>query len=240
LSRPPKIDRKSLKNPDEFVKKGRVLLSFLQAERLPFVGIGVVAALIIAGVYGFDWWNSRQSDLGWKAYNDALSASEPARWEDLKKVQGRFAKSRPGFFAAIAIGDHSLEDAKKEAVKEQGNPAVAAAQARDWYTKALAYSDLVATEKQLLLLNRGATYEIEKNFDPCIADYQRAADLQGEAKGLSLLNLARAYELKNDLPKATSTYEKVTKDFSNSEYSKQAKNDLRRLKSPLFNDKKSG
>jgi tetratricopeptide (TPR) repeat protein len=240
LSRPPKIDRKSLRNPDEFVKRGRVFLSFFYAERLPFIGIGIVAALIIAGVYGVDWWNGRQSDLGWKAYDDAMKASEPARWEELKKVYGKYAKSRPGFFAALSVGDHFFDEAKKEAVKDAGNPSAAATQSREWYTKALGYSELVGTEKQLLYLNRGTTYEMEKNFDQSLADYQKASEFSGQAKGLALLSVARAYELKNDLTKATATYQKVTKDFSNSEYSRQAKNDLRRLKSPLFNDKKSG
>src|SRR5262249_17268616 len=102
----------------------------------------------------------------------------------------------------------------------------------------LEFSDLLPIEKQLLRINRGNAEELQKKWDDALADYRAASEITGDAKGLAMLNLARVYELKGDTAKAGEIYEKVTIDFINTEYARQAKNNLRRLKSPLFAEQK--
>jgi hypothetical protein len=233
LSKPPKIDRKTLKSPDEFVKKGSAGLEFILRHRKV---VQIFLGTLIGGAVGyslFTWWQSSRMEDGWTKFVEAEKAPEAERWDKLKALYTQGRRSRPTLFAAVAVADHFYNEAKKDAANVA--PAVTAV---EWYGKALEFGDLLPIEKQLLRVNRGNAQELQKKWDDALADYRAASEIAGDAKGLAMLNLARVYELKGDSAKASETYEKVTVDFLNTEYAKQAKNNLRRLKSPLFADQK--
>jgi len=224
-----------LKEPDVFTRRGQALLAFLVRQKVTFISVAAVAATLIVAVYASDWWTERKSMRGWNAYLKAMKVEEGKRWEELKLVQQEFSNSRPGYFAAISLADHHFDLARKEGLKAGGNPANDAAEARAWYTKALQFSSLLSTEKQLVLINRGSTYEMANQLEEALTDYNSAASLAGEGKGIALLKVARVWQLKNDKPKATEVYESVASQFAPTEYGKIAKNYLREMKSPLFN-----
>ena len=71
------------------------------------------------------------------------------------------------------------------------------------------------------------------------AAVEKASEFAGEAKPLALMALARVEENKGQTDKAVQVYEKVGADFPNTEFSKNAKLQVRRLKSPLFASEKS-
>ncbi|MBI4405628.1 MAG: hypothetical protein HY537_15815 [Deltaproteobacteria bacterium] len=235
MSKPPKIDRKTLKAPDEFVKKGRGILGFLIEKKFPFLAVlGAVAAVVLI-VYGYDWWSERQLLNAWTAYGEVLKKPESERWDRLKDFVGKYSRTRPMVFAAASLADHYFEERKKELAKSADSATSQNfALALEWYDKALSFRDLLPLERQLLHLARGKAYETEKKNDEALSDFQKAADLGSDARALALLNVSRLKELKGDVAGAKESFLKVTVEFPNSEYARQAKVQLRRLGSPLF------
>ena len=234
MSKPPRIDRKTLKTPDQFVKKGQLFVGFLASQQSRFLPILILGLLILLGVYGFDWWSGKKLTNGWVTYQEAMRAPEAERTEKLKKVFETTRLSRPSLFAAVNVADHYFDEAKKDLLKAPSAPSANATQAVEWYNKALEHKDLLVAEKQLLLVNRGGAQEMQQKLDDALVSYREAADLTGDGKGLAMLHVGRALELKREPAKAIETYEKVSADFNNTEYAKVAKNNLRRMKSPNF------
>lgn len=238
MSKPPRIDRKSLRTPDEFVTKGRNALQFFVRQQNRFVPILIVVVLAVGAIYGYDYWSKSRLEKGWTSLNAAMKLPEAERWEKLKTLHGELKSGRPAFFAAVTLADHYFDEAKKESLAGTVKPASAATSA-EWYLRATAEPSLLPGEVQLLQINRGGALEIAGQWEDAAAAYQKAADLAGDAKGLALLGVARVHEAKGEQAKAVESYEKVSQDFAANEYGKMAKSSLRRLKSPLFEVPKS-
>ncbi|MCB0416148.1 MAG: tetratricopeptide repeat protein [Bdellovibrionales bacterium] len=237
MGKPPKIDRKALKQPDEFVTSGRSFVDVLVDHRKS-VGIlvGVVCA-VAAIYYSYSWWNQRQLNRGWLDYLEVSKMEKPEeKWAAMAGFFEKASNLRPRYQAAIDLGDHyfgelkaATEDPKKE--KPSGeNLAV------KWYSNALSYGALLPMERQLVLINLGQSYELSGDRESAKAQYESAAAIEGEAKGLALLNVGRVYELLGDTAKAKENYEKVTKDFAGTEYARLAKNYQRAIDSPLVKE----
>ncbi len=239
MSRPPKIDRKSLKNPDQFVVKGRHFIDELADHRSTFLTVLGVLAVIGLGYYGYSIWSDHHDSKAWQAYITADRLPVDKKFPELKGVYSKYNLSRPTFFAAVAVADHAYDDAKKEVAKPNGDATKSSAESVEWYTNALKFSGLGPNEKQLLLINRGGANEIAKKYDEALTDYRSATDITGYGKGLAMLGTARVYELKNEIPKAVEMYNKVSSDLADTEFAKTAKNLLRRLQSPLFKEQNS-
>jgi len=236
VSKPPRIDRKTLRTPDGFVTKGRETLQYFVRQQNRFVPILIVVVVAVVAIYGYDWFAKNQLEKGWTALNTTMKLPEAERWEKLKTLHGDLKKGRPAFFAAVTLADHYFDEAKKEGSATAKENATASA---EWYLRATAEPSLLPGEVQLLFINRGGALEIANQWEDAAGAYQKAADLAGDAKGLALLGLARVQEAKGDQTKAIENYEKVSADFATNEYGKMAKSSLRRLKSPLFEVPKS-
>lgn len=235
MDKTPKIDRKTLRTPDEFVQKGRAVLGAMQQKRRVWLTLVVVVMGGAFAYYGYTQWQDSRTEANWEHYQTAMK--EPVeggkRWDALKTLYGGAARNRPAFFAALGLADHFYDEAKKN-ISAGTDAAPNVTQAVEWYTNAMGYSRLASTEKQLLHINRGGSHELGKKYDEALVDYKSASDLKGHGTALALLNSGRIYELKGDNPKAIEIYEKVSADHANSEYAKWAKNYVRRLKSPVF------
>jgi len=233
MTKPPRIDRKLLKDSDLFVQRGRSLFERLGHYRSRFLSVFLVGLIIVAAVYGYDWWVQKQAVNGWKAYNLATKDTGLEYTKNLSSVFEKFSQTRPSYFAAVKLADYYFDERKKELAKD-ANATQFAGLASEWYGKALQYRDVSLVEKQLLLIDRGQSFELEKKLDEALAMLKLAADLGGETKALALLHSAFVYELKNDEPTALETYQKILVDFQNTEYARLARNHLRQLKSPIF------
>lgn len=239
MTKLPEIDRKTLKQPDEFVRGGRSVLDFLVKQKKRFVPVLIGAAVVFTGLVVFDWWSARKDKAAWESYSTAAKAPEAERWDKLKAVYSEHGKSRAVFFAAIDLADHYYELAKKAvtATPPVTNPPDATT-AGEWYGKSLEFSGLLPKERQLILINKGNAAELAGKLDEALADYKQAEDLASDAKPLAQLSSARIHELKNEPDKAVELYEKVSVESQATEFGKLAKNSVRRLKSPLLTKEK--
>jgi tetratricopeptide (TPR) repeat protein len=231
-----KEERKSLRTPDAFVKRGRAAMMYLAERRMSVLPLVIGVLVIALGAYVYDGWSGRKMEKAWEAYYSATKAAEPQRWDELKKMHAEWGRNRATYFASITLADHYFGEARKTALKGEAakeNP-TNAAQAAEWYGKALAFPDLLPAEKQLVQINFGEALEIDGKYAEAQSAYQKAIDLGGDVKPYAELQLARAVQLNKDVKKAMEIYEKLAAESAESEYGKMAKNQLRLLKSPLY------
>jgi len=234
MSKPPKIDRKELNRPDEFVQQGTHILELVVGHQTKIVAALVIAGAVALGLYFYNWNKDSKNEQGWKEYAEVLKVPESERWEKFKKLSDKYSSVTSGQFVAVQLADHFFDEAKKNAEKDPKATTANSELAVEWYTKALKDSNLSPNEKSLLLINRGASQELAQKWDQAMNDYTESSKLGLEGKPLALLSQARIYEIKKETAKAIETYEKVAADFLNTDYGKTAKNYLRRLKSPLY------
>src|SRR5687768_10480886 len=174
VSKPPKIEKKVLKDPDQFQTRGGAVLEYLARRQKRFVPVVVAALLVVAGVYAYDWWSGNRLEKSWQEYYAATKLAENEKWEKLKAVWGSNKKNRPGFFAAVTLADHYYTEARKEIAKDATKPSTNAPLAVEWYGRALELPDLLLAEKQLLTLNRGNAHELSQKYDDALNDYKAA------------------------------------------------------------------
>lgn len=239
MSKPPTIDRKTLKTPDAFVSRGTQLLGRVSNSRVGLIPVLVVGVLVALGFYGYDRWEHNREERAWSEYYSANKAEGDAKWEKLKQFSTSWSQSRAAMLAAVDLADHYFETSKKELEKDKTKAQSEAQLAAEWYSKALELRSLLPVEKQLLWVNKGNAEELSEKWSESLADYEKAFALAGPAKALALLSMGRVQEAQGEKDKAAQTYEKVFTEFASSEYGKVAKNNWRKLKSPLLNSGKS-
>lgn len=234
MTKPPTIDRKTLKTPDAFVQKGTQVLGNLSKSKIGIIPILVLGLVLSLGFYLFDEWEEGREQKAWSQYYLATKADVKEKWDKLKEVPTTWPKSRAAMLASVELGDHFFDEAKTELTKDKTKMESGAQSAVEWYGKALDYSKLLPIEKQLLLINRGNAFELQGKWNESIADYEKAYGLTGQGKGLALLGVGRSWEGQGDKEKALEAYEKLFTEFTSSEVGKVAKNHWRKIKSPLL------
>ncbi|NBX67705.1 MAG: hypothetical protein EBR01_01930 [Proteobacteria bacterium] len=239
MSKPPKIDRKDLSRPDEFVQQGTHLLELVLGHQKKILSGIATVAVIALGFYFYQWRVDSKNETGWKEYAEVIQKTDTEKWEGLKKIAEKYSSVPVGQYSAVQLADHYFDEAKKQSGADANSKPMNVNLAVQWYSEALKYSKLSPGEKGLLLVNRASAHELEQKWDDAMRDYVDAISLGFEGKPIALLGQARIYELKNEPGKAIEVYQKLSADFLNTEYGRMAKNYLRRLKSPLFSGAKS-
>lgn len=234
MTKPPTIDRKTLKNPDAFVQKGTKILGNLSKSKIGIVPILVLGLVISVGFYFFDQWEQSREEKAWSQYYLANKAEVKEKWDKLKGVYSTWPKSRAGMLASVDLGDHFFDETKAELNKDKSKMESSAQSAVEWYGKALEYSKLLPVEKQLLFINRANAFELQSKWNESIIDYEKASNLTGPGKGLALLGIGRSREAQGEKEKAIEVYEKLFTEYASSETGKLAKNHWRQIKSPLL------
>ncbi len=236
MSKPPKIDEKSLKGPDGFQKTGTQLLSKLPLDKIPAVPTILVIVGLLLGYLGLQWWSNNEEEKSWKAYHRAMKEPEDKRWEALGKFYDGNKGRRSGYFSALTLGDHYFDAAKKAALANKPDETKTEAEkALAWYQNALKQGRISESETQLLQVQKGGALELLGKLDEAQAEYLQASNLSSSVgKAYALLCLGRTWEMKKNLDKATEFYGRVATEFDKSQYAILAKGHLRRLKSPMF------
>lgn len=234
MSKPPKIDRKSLKQPDEFQKRGTQFLSQIPWEKIPLIRGAIVLVVIGLGYFGYQWWAAGKESQSWTAFHKAMKETDDKRWDALSQFFSQHGSSRAGYFAAVTLADHYFDASKKAAGKPEDEKKNATS-ALEWYDKAIKVGGLNAAEEQLLLVQRGGAFEVLGKLDEAQQQYSKASELQSPVgKPIALLSVGRVWELKKDQAKALEFYQRVATEFPDSQYASLAKGHVRRLKSPIF------
>ncbi len=230
------MDRKALKQPDNFVALGQRALVALLKQKSALAG-GLVGILVVAlAYYGYGAWTDRQLNRGWIAFYQAEEAPEadrPSKWKEAYESGG---STRAAYMAAVSLGDYyfkAFETPVAGTTSEQ-----AAQSAVEWYSKALSFSLLLPSERELLTMNLGQALELQKKNDEALASYQKTAAMGGQSKPLALLHVGRLLESKKDTEAARAAYQSIIADFAMSEYARIARNYLRRMGSALLESEK--
>jgi len=232
------LDRKTLKIPDPFLQAGRKALALMDRSSRRWAPVLVLGVAALVAVFLYDWWHDRKLTHQTKALYEAASDKSPEKWNRVKAfVDQHGVTERPGYVGATQLADHYFDEAKKVAIQENAvtdGVKKSGSDAVQWYLRALEFKGLIPVEKQLLQIQLASTKELMGLWDEAVAEYEKAGAMPGEAKGLAMLGVGRAYELKGLVDKAIATYEKASVDFQGDEYGRMARNQVRRLKSHLW------
>lgn len=231
-----KEEIKKLKRPDEFVQLGRKLVEkVLHSGQWVLVMVGTIA-LVAGAYYGYQWYRERSLDEGWQAYYVAMQVEGDKKWEELPAAYEKLS-GRPKQMLAAQLADHYFQKKVDAGLGKQPIVPNAGKLAVEWYQKSLEYSELLPEERQLLLLGLATSQQLEGELDSALANLDKAKALGGPLRALVLFRMGRVLEQKGDNPKAIESYQQVTVEFADTEYAKSAKNFMRYLKSPLFDQK---
>ena len=108
-------DRKQLKTPDLFIQYGKQVLSFLLSHRTKLFGVLGMIILVPALMMSYNTYQNSRQNKAWEAYYLATkNIQEHQKVDALKSVSKDYAKTRPGFLAALFLADQSLDKAQKK------------------------------------------------------------------------------------------------------------------------------
>jgi len=214
------------------VRKGREFLFYLAGHKSGWVPLLIVGVLLILGYYGYTAWSDNRSKEAWTAYYEATQKEDKDKIAAYEKVYQDWSSTRAGFLAAVSVADKAFSDAKIPAMKSQDGQVNAelAQKASDWYGKALGFGGLVPQEKVLLMINQASSLEMGKKYDDALAMLQKAQGSATEYLPMVLWNQGRLNELKQDPKKAEEIYQKVIKDYPNTEFARFSKLNIKRMK----------
>lgn len=245
-----KLDKDVLKSPDMFVSTSDRIFNFIERHFKVVAGVLVAAIVIAVGAVTMNYLNSRKE---YKAA-EALYAPEAALKKAEMNLREQRAKSSAKDKKAVveATGDYVkdyaplVEKVKVAIVANAGTKAalISALNLSNFLTQqkqfkeALDVLDAPKTKPasgELLAgfwnMHRGVVLLENGQVDPAIAAYT-AVTSNSSLKSFhpeAFLKLGICYEIKGDLAKARETYEKVGREFPNTEASTSAGQYLRLL-----------
>jgi hypothetical protein len=198
-----KLDRKSLREPDEFHAVTNQAATWVQAHRPVLIGVGIAAGLLAASLAGLSWWRSGQAAAAAVRFRSAYTDYQAARWAEAAEGfagLGRDYGGTPyGRLAALYEG-HAL--ARKP-------DAPAAATAYEQYLGAKPETEYL---RQEALLRLGIAREASGNAQGAQQAYAEAAAIAGPFTTEARLSLARQLEAGGQVEKAREQYLAILKD----------------------------
>jgi len=246
-----KLDKDEVKGPDAFITFSDHVFNYVEKHFMSFISVVAVIVVIAVGYEGVNFYNSMKEQKA----AEALYGPEGA----LKKAEADFQeKQTPSGAAdkkaekAPAVADYSKDYAPivsqiKAAIKDHGNTKAAIVSAlnlsyflsqQKQYQEAAAVLDLPTykpSSGELLngfwLMHRGVAFMENNQVDQAITTYQTVVSNEGLKvfQPEALLKLGVAYEVKGDANKAREMYERVGRDFPETEASGTAQQYMRLL-----------
>jgi predicted negative regulator of RcsB-dependent stress response len=250
------IDKQELKGPDAFVFTTEKALQWVK-HNFAVMSILVIAAIVVSlGWLGYDYYDSSREERAtgaiYKAESELKSAESKVR-DERAKMMGEVAAGKKGVKPELVRPADYVKDFApavekvKEQIKAHSSTKAALISAlslssflmqQKQYTEALNILDIPTYKPSshetlggFWLMQRGITYLENQKTDQAIDAYQNvlsSPDLkifQPEA----MLKLGVALELKGDKAKARETYERLGREFPNTEASTSAQQYLRLL-----------
>lgn len=241
-----KIDRKSLKRPDQFVTSLRQFFGQFAENLKGLIAIGV--GLVLLGAFGV--WNSERRAAQAVEARDAFYAAENVLSDEFKSVleEKNKGKKKDSTLTELDLRFMKLDTAKEFPLtvkafqgvieKYSGSRSAHEAelalgnlffhhgqtdQAENYFRKAVD-SAPGKPEEAFARIALGSAHENKKEWDQAISVYQKGLNLGvDDAKGTLLMSLGRAYHAKGDVAQAKSTYQRVIDEMKDTEFASRAK-----------------
>jgi hypothetical protein len=198
-----KLDRKALREPDEFQTLTSEVAAWAQANRTALVAVAAAAVVIAAVGAGVSWYRARQAAAAAVRFQSAHDEFQASRWAEAAEAFAGLGRDYPGTgygrLAALYQG---------HALLRKPDPAAAAA----------AYGDFLAASpptdylRQEALMGLGAAREASADAPGAREAYEQAAATDGPFRSDARLSLARLYEAGGQPDKAKELYLAVLKD----------------------------
>jgi hypothetical protein len=198
-----KLNRKALREPDEFQTLTGQVAAWAQANRTILVVVGVAAVVLAAVGAGVSWYRARQDAAAAVRFQSAHDEFQASRWAEAAEAfagLGRdFAGTGYGRLAALYQG-HAL--ARKP-------DAAAAATA---YEEFLAASPATEYLRQEALVGLARAREANGDAAGAREAYEQAAAIEGPFRTDARLSLGRLYEAGGQPDKAKELYVAMLKE----------------------------
>jgi tetratricopeptide (TPR) repeat protein len=198
-----KINRKALREPDEFQTLTQQAGVWAQGHRNLLMGIGAAVLGIGAVALGISWYRSHQAAAAGTQFQVALSDFEGARFpqalEEFAAVGRDYPGTSFGRLSALYRG---------HALARQGDAAGAATA----YTEYLASSPATEYLRQEALLGLAAAKEAAGDKTGALDAYGQAASIDGPFRIQAQLATARLHELAGEPDKAREVYLAILKE----------------------------
>jgi predicted negative regulator of RcsB-dependent stress response len=199
----PKLSRKELKQPDEFVSFLDQTLEFLSqnATRVIFAAIGAV--VLLAVIFTVRFYRQHQQRLAAESFYQAVNALDRKDYKTAQEGFTQLATDRPGQplgqLSRLYVASIDLEQGR-------------AAKARDELTAYLNDSADASQFRQLALCQLGVANENLSDFKQARDAYVRAAAMEGPQRARAELGSARMLVRLGDRKGAIAAYEAFLSD----------------------------
>jgi hypothetical protein len=198
-----KLDRKALREPDEFQTLTNEVAAWAQANRTALVAVAAAAVVIAAVGAGVSWYRARQAAAAAVRFQSAHDEFQASRWEEAGEAFAGLGRDYPGTgygrLAALYQG---------HALLRKPDPAAAAAA----YGGFLAASPPTDYLRQEALMGLGAAREASADAPGARDAYEQAATIEGPFRSDARLSLARLYEAGGQPDRAKELYLAVLKE----------------------------
>ncbi|MCW5891809.1 MAG: tetratricopeptide repeat protein [bacterium] len=192
-----KIDRKALRQPDEFQTLTTQAAAWAQEHQTTLVAVGVALVVLALAAGGIGWWRGRQAEAASIRFRSAHQAFEASRWaeaaEGFASVRADYGSTPYGRLASLYRG-HAL------------------ARAGDAAGAATAYGEYLAagpeTEylRQEALASLGRAREASGDAAAARDAFDQAAAMPGPFRVEARLGQARLAEAAGDTERVRTIY----------------------------------
>ncbi len=216
-----KIIKKKLKRPDEFISFTERSLTFILQHKKKILLIGILAVLLLLGLYLFQSWERRKEEEAAEKFHQAMEkyqrATSPYKegevqelkrlLEEFDEIQSLFPRTSSGRFSILYKGNLYLRlNEFDEAIKA--------------YQTFLKKAKKEKLYRFFALEGLGYAYEGKKEFEKALEAYQEILKLDEIPQWTNVyLNIARCYEKMGKTKDALENYQTFLRLFPKSSLS---------------------
>jgi predicted negative regulator of RcsB-dependent stress response len=204
---PKRITRKDIRRPDRFVTLTRTLFDLFAEHRTPVLLSLTLVLVLLAGLWGWDFYKGRQNRIAAEQYSRALSLYHQGKYRESLNAFAQVVSYRQSRYSPLAL----LYQANSYlALKEP-------AKAVETFQEFLRRERREPFLRQLAFLTLGHTQETAGQCKAAVVSFAEAAKLDGAFKEEALLGKARCSAQNRDLNEALNAYRQYLSSYPGSD-----------------------
>jgi len=220
MARYPKIRRKDLRKPDEFITFTHTAVEFARANAGPMVAVAAAVGLLVVAATGLSIWRHMQESAANVAFVSArdLFAAEkfPQAQAAFERVANSYSHTGYGHLSLLYAADSALAASDYQ-------------KAAELYERFLAAGPDAEYLRQAALVRLGRAQAAIGKPDLATKTYKQAQEITGPFSGDALLGEAQAAEQLGDSSTATRLYREFIKTYPNSDMTTPIQQKLAKL-----------